>query len=416
MSQASTSVVSTLPRRAYRLVLFGMPAAGKSSLLGALTQAAQNQEKVLGAKLIDKSHQLTELQRRLYEDRPHDTLEEVVPFVVMLKPLGSKGRLPAPKAEAILFDCDGRVANELLGSQDALSGDLGKRALAQAILSADTLILTVDVSVRPAELKLAFAQFTRFLRTLQHSRGRRTEVGGLPVYLVLTKCDLLAEDGDSAAHWMDRIEERKREVYQLFQEFLSQQAAREQMAFGKLDLMVWATAVKRPALTDAPPRPREPYGVAELFRQCFDSARAFRGRRRQAGQRLAWVAGTLAVVVGFMAILALFFLSTGQETEIARYERDLQSFRAAHEDGSAARLQEPLDKTVRDLKAHQAVILPMIAEQPLRLRDAARPIHNKSQLTPPAQRWCHTGNRAETAARCDQQSGRGLPTRRRIPA
>ena len=33
--------------------------------------------------------------------------------------------------------------------------------------------------------------------------------GGLPVFLVLTKCDLLARAGDSPADWMDRIEQRK---------------------------------------------------------------------------------------------------------------------------------------------------------------------------------------------------------------
>jgi GTPase SAR1 family protein len=358
MSQASPSAVSVLPRRAYRIVLFGMPQAGKSSLLGALAQAAQTQENQLNAKLTDKAHGLTELQRRLYEDRPRETLEEVVPFVITLEPFTPE----APATEAILFDCDGRIANELLARKDALSGDLAKRALAQAILNADALLLTVDVSAEPAELKMAFAQFTRFLRTLERSRGQRTEIGGLPVYLVLTKCDLLAEATDSAAQWMDRIEERKREVYQRFQEFLAQQAAREQMAFGTIDLLVWATAVKRPALTDAPARPREPYGVAELFRQCLDSARAFRERRRQAGHRLLWVAGILAVAVSFMVLLALFFLSTRQESELVRFERDLQAFRASHSDGTAERLQEPLDKSIRDLKAFKDN--PLFAKMP----------------------------------------------------
>src|SRR5207245_4735258 len=119
--------------------------------------------------------------------------------------------------------------------------------------------------------------------------------------LVLTKCDLIAKPADTSAQWMERIEERKREVHQRFQEFLAQQAAQEQMPFGSIDLHLWATAVKRPALADAPARPKEPYGFAELFRQCLDSARGFRERRPQAPQRPGRVVGLLAVIVGLMA-------------------------------------------------------------------------------------------------------------------
>jgi GTPase SAR1 family protein len=352
MSQASLNATAALPWRALRIVLFGMPQAGKSSLLGALAQAAQTQEHAFGAKLIDKSHGLMELQRRLYEDRPRETLEELVPYQVALEPFTAKnGDQASQQVEAVLFDCDGRAANELLARKDLLISEAGPRALARAIASADTLVLAVDVSTDGPGLKRDFAQFTQFLRTLERSRGQRTEVGGLPVYLVLTKCDLLAEASDTSAQWMDRIEERKREVHQRFQEFLAQQAAREQMPFGKIDLLVWATAVKRPALSDAPARPREPYGVAELFRQCVASAQAYRERRRLATHRLGWVVGILGVLVCFLALLGLFFLASRHEADYARYQRDLKAFRLDHNDGSAVRLQEPVDKTIRELKA-----------------------------------------------------------------
>src|SRR5947209_2537484 len=227
MSQANPiTAAAALAYRTYRIVLFGMPDAGKTSLLGALAQSAQTQEHILRGKLLDTR----------------------------------------------------------------------------------TLIPTVDVSGDAAQLKQNFAQFTRFLRTLERSRGERTEVGGLPVYLVLTKCDLIAKPADTNAQSMEHIEERKREVHQRFQEFLAEQAAQEQMPFGSTDLHLWATAVKRPSLADWPARPKEPYGVAELFRQCLDSARGFRERRRQATQRLGLVVGLLAVMIGFMALLALFFL------------------------------------------------------------------------------------------------------------
>ena len=92
---------------------------------------------------------------------------------------------------------------------------------------------------------------------------------------MLTKCDLLAQPGDTPAAWMDRIEERKRQVDRRFQDFLARQDEDGPLPFGSIDLHVWATAVKRPALAGSPARPREPYGVAELFRQAFDAARGF---------------------------------------------------------------------------------------------------------------------------------------------
>jgi GTPase SAR1 family protein len=353
MRPSSPNAVSIASSSAFRIVLFGMPDAGKSSLLGALAQAAQTQESVLGGKLIDKTHGLMELQRRLYEDRPRETLDEVVPYPIVLEPLPSKAGLPSREAEAVLVDCDGRAANDLLARKDSLEGDLASRAIAQSVLGADTLVLAVDVSAEQAHLKRDFGLFAHFLRTLEGRRGQRSEVGGLPVYLVLTKCDLLAKPEDTAAMWMDRIEERKKIVYQRFQEFLAQEAAREAMPFGKIDLHVWATAVKRPALADAPMHPKEPYGVAELFRQCLDSASAFRERSQLAGQRLGWVVGVLAALVGFMVLLALFFLATQADTERGRFEKDLQSFLASRSDSAAERLHEPLGKTIEELKAFQ---------------------------------------------------------------
>src|SRR3954471_18235125 len=150
MSQDAPPVAAP-PRGALRIVLFGMPDAGKSSLLGALAQAAQTQEHVLNGRLIDKSQRLLELQRRLYEDRPRETLEEVAPYEVGLEPFAAKGAT-AEAVGAVLFDCDGRVANELLGAKE-LTGNGKDRALTRAVLDADTLVLAVDASTDVAALK-----------------------------------------------------------------------------------------------------------------------------------------------------------------------------------------------------------------------------------------------------------------------
>ncbi|MBV9122964.1 MAG: 50S ribosome-binding GTPase, partial [Planctomycetes bacterium] len=188
----STTLPTSVSRSALRLVLFGMPDAGKSSLLGALAQAGQTQEHLLNGRLTDLSQGLVELERRLYEQSPRETLEEVAPYPVVLETFAPPGEgRGAERLEAILVDCDGRVANDLLSRRRSLHQD-NEGSLARAVLEADALILAIDASAPEAQIETDFAEFGRFLDLLEHSRGTRTEVSGLPVFLVLTKCDLLA--------------------------------------------------------------------------------------------------------------------------------------------------------------------------------------------------------------------------------
>jgi hypothetical protein len=333
-----------------RVVLFGMPDAGKSSLLGALAQAATTQEQVLNGRLVDRSQGLLELQRRLYEDRPRETLEEVVPYPVALEPLATAGGPPNPAPrDVVLVDCDGRVANDLLSRRRTLGPGEPDGALAREVLDADTLVLVVDAASSPQAIEHDFAQFGRFLHLLEQNRGRRSEVGGLPVYLVLTKCDLLAKSSDSNIAWMERIEERKRQVDRKFKEFLAGQAEQAPLPFGKIELHLWATAVKRPALADAPAKPREPYGVAELFRQCLDSAVTFRARRSKATRRLGLtLAGVLALAAG-MLLLALFFLATRPGNQATALETEVRNFRSAH-DRPGDLLKEPVATRIEQLR------------------------------------------------------------------
>jgi len=347
MPETITAPAAPPTASALRIVLFGMPDAGKSSLLGALAQAAQVQEPVLDGHLNDLSKGLIELQRRLYEDRPRETLEEVTPYPVVIEPLPA-GSASVARA-AVLMDCDGRVANDLLSRRRTLGADAEGGALARAIVEADTLVLAVDASASTEAMEQDFAQFGRFLRLLEQDRGQRSEVGGLPVYLVLTKCDLIARTSDSNIAWMERIEERKRQVHQKFQEFLANQAGQEPVPFGRIELHLWATAVKRPALSDAPARPREPYGVAELFRQCLDSATAFRLRHARAARRLRLVLGSVLGLAGGMVLLIGYFLGSRPDSQTAALENEIRAFRSSN-DRPAMLYKEPVEGRIKLLK------------------------------------------------------------------
>jgi GTPase SAR1 family protein len=354
MSEVQAAPLVSFPRRALRLVLFGMPDAGKSSLLGALAQADECQPHGLKGHLVDPTQGLDKLRHVLYDGTPTRTSAEVMPYPVVLEPLpggasGSRGGV-----EAVLFDCDGQVANEFLSRQRSLNGQTGESPLRDAILNADTLILVVDASNSPDVIKRDFAQFARFLRLLEQSRAERTDVGGLPVYLVLTKCDLLAKKGDGLIAWMERIEEHKRVVDRKFQEYLAQHAARESHPFGKIDLHLWATAVKQPALENTPAKPREPYGVAELFRQCLQSAGGYRAHQDQAGRHLGWVVAGLCGLIGLFVLLGLVFLAGRPGVEASTLDAQIRAFRSEVPEKAGQRLAEPFDDRIKKLKAFQA--------------------------------------------------------------
>jgi hypothetical protein len=354
MPEANSTPASftTVGDDALRIVLFGMPDAGKSSLLGALAEAAQTQEHLLNGHLNDLSGGLAELHHRLYDEKPRETLEEVVPYTVTFEPFATQGPgTAADRTEAVLVDCDGRVANEILTRRRALAADRANGELAQAILAADALLLVVDASADPSQVDADFQEFGRFLRLLEQNRGRRSDVGGLPVFLVLAKCDLLAQPGDTLAVWMERIEDRKRQVDARFRKFLARQQAEGPLPFGRIDLHLWATAVKRPELAGTPAKPREPYGVAELFRQAFALARLFQQRRTRSGHRLAWtVVGGAGVVAGMVALLtALLVNRPHEEPAVQELATKVESYRAREPQTASTRLREPLQRKISEL-------------------------------------------------------------------
>jgi GTPase SAR1 family protein len=333
---------------AVRIVLFGPPDAGKSALLGALAQAAQSQQHILNGRLIDLSQGLADLRQRLYQGRPLETHEAITSYPVTLEPNPAGPEHGTAPVHALLLDCDGRAATELLARQSDLQAN---GALARAILEADTLVLVVDAAAEPARLEREFSQFARFLELLEVSRGRRSDVGGLPVYLVLTKCDLLAGPNDTAVVWIDRIEEQKRQVGARFREFLARPTDGEPMPFGSIDLHLWATAIKRPALVDTPAKPREPYGVAELFRQCLASAHRFDVREDRAKRRLEWLVLGSAGLLAALAALALFLFLNRSSDTVNPLDARVDGYRIRVEEQTPDRRFRDLENNIAELES-----------------------------------------------------------------
>ncbi len=323
-----------------RIVLFGLPDAGKSSLLGALAQAAQHQPQVLGCQHADPAGTLTELKKQVYEGKIAPTREELVAYPVTLQPPPCEG----PPFQATFLDCDGRLAQEYLGQKRSLDE---RSPLSQTLHDADAVVLVVAPTADPAALDQIFGQFGQFLHLMEEQRGRQSDIAGLPVYLVLTKCDLLAKKEDSASQWMQRLEDGKRKIAGRFQDFLAEEAKTSALPFGTIDLHLWAAATRRPILGEAGRSP-EPYGVAELFRQVLDSARAFHHQRDHAHHRLHATVAGLVGLIAVMALLAGGFLLGRPSSEIIALESNIRA--VLPESGSASEyLREPLDDRVNQL-------------------------------------------------------------------
>lgn len=331
---------------AVRIVLFGMPDAGKSSLLGALAQAAHTQGRALHGHLTDLSHGLGELRNRLYEERQVETQQEIVPYPVRFDPAGQRA------FPAVLYDCDGRAANDYLTRKRALEREARPGTLAWAVLNADALILAVDASAPHDQLEADFREFGRFLSHLQGYRQREHSVGGLPVFLVLTKCDLLARDTISRSMWEARIDERMKDVTRRFQNYLAN--AGNLLAFGTLNLEVRATAVRRPELTDAPAQPREPCGVAELFHMAFTDAVVFRRRTRRSHKRMLWTVGGAAAFLAAMLVAGVVFLTTTMTPVEPTLADRVERLRASEGPTAAERLGDGLDNRLKQWLAIQA--------------------------------------------------------------
>lgn len=310
MAQPDVTTSESRPQ-APRVLLFGPPGTGKTSLLGALLQAGLKQSVALGATVEDPSGRLAMIRDHVYGGRGLElTHTELVTYTLRLPPAAAE---PVPP-EVVLMDCDGKAALSVLKHPDAIADGEAKGTVARAVVQSDAIALLVDAAADDGELLAAFTDFTRFLDAIEEEKAFAREVGGFPVLLVLTQCDRLAGRGDTTAAWEARVAARKRYVLNRFAEYLADADPKAggpspYLPFGSVDLDVFAVAVRRPALADAPSRPDEPSGVAELFRACFAAALAHRDRAESSDRRLTWTVRSVGATVGTMllGLLAVLF-------------------------------------------------------------------------------------------------------------
>lgn len=282
-----------------RVVFFGPPHSGKSALIGRFVRAVSPPD--------SPAVELTTAEP------PNSIRRELVPHLI---------RVDNPAAgpaggRFVIVDCDGRAAGELLSHPSSLVRGKARGALADAVRSADALVLVVDAAASPGQVDQTFRSFGQFLDGLEEGRTFGREVGGLPVFLTLSKCDALHRDGDSPTDWLARVAERERELEDRFEDYFGDEVANEDpspfLPFGSIDLHQAATSIQVPdgkafaAYAD----PDGAFGVAGLVREVLPAARGYRARLVGARKRLKWTVTGAGILLGAMLIGLLVLFASG---------------------------------------------------------------------------------------------------------
>jgi hypothetical protein len=282
-----------------RVVFFGPPQSGKSALIGRFVRAASAPD----ATAVELTP----------AGPPNSIRRELVPHLI---------RVDNPAAgptggRFVVVDCDGQAAGELLSHPSSLVRGKARGALADAVRSADALVLVVDAAASPEQVDQTFRNFGQFLDGLEEGRTFGREVGGLPVFLTLAKCDALHRDGDSPTDWLARVAERERELQDRFEDYFGDELANEDpspfLPFGSIDLHQAATSIQVPdgkafaAYAD----PGGTFGVARLVRETLPAARDYRARVLGARKRLKWTLTGAGMLLGTMLVGLLVLFASG---------------------------------------------------------------------------------------------------------
>jgi hypothetical protein len=177
--------------------------------------------------------------------------------------------------------------------------DADERALADgsvpdSLLNADALAVAIDAAASDDEIDRTAATLLRYLQKLESVRTHERSVAGWPIAIVLTKCDALLERGDVLDQWLRRIDERTESVRQRFEAF----ATDLEPSFGDVDLSVFATATRSPAIAGAPVDASGGIGIAPLARSLASAAKRYRIRTTASNRRLSKTAIAAFILLG----------------------------------------------------------------------------------------------------------------------
>ena len=328
-----------------RLVILGDSSAGTSSLLAAFGQLIHSGDPLLGGRVSHPSKAFTEAASRL-DDQESGATEEVGSYSLIYAPLeNDDGDEPL---QVLFIHANGHDAAGVREETSFRDPDEFVRAARRA----DALLIAFDASTPTELLDQRASEFAGLLRDLEERRGRRTEVSALPVLVVLTKCDLLARRGDSAAAWLQTAEQRRQAVASRLRATLDRERQSPIRAFGSIEVHVLATAVKPPQFLDGGAKDRF-HGVADLLERALELGNSYRLRRRYSSERLAWtVLGTFTALAAMLALAAVFvFYRAPVKNELA--ER-VQSYRSEEGRTPAERLAEPLAPKIAQLQSFEA--------------------------------------------------------------
>lgn len=228
---------------------------------------------------------------------------------------------------AVLVDVDGRGAKEIIDDPERIAN---ADRTAAAVREADAIVLALDASATGDSTIDLFRSFATFLEGLVGARCENREVGGLPVFLTLTKSDRLHRPGDDPNAWLARVEEKKRTVRTAFEDYLAATGHGgpnpDPYAFGSIDVHVAATALRFP---DGPAFDalEAPFGIEELRHDCSAEAFAHARRADRSHRRLRWTLAGSGSLVGAMAIALLSLFALSPPSEGDRLGRRVKEFR-----------------------------------------------------------------------------------------
>ncbi|MEZ6140135.1 MAG: GTPase domain-containing protein [Zavarzinella sp.] len=282
---------------ALRVVVFGMPEAGKSTFLGASLYTSEVHDPAMAGYIVDLTSGLTELRRRLFAEIHRHTEDELISYPVNFVRAGD----PATHGiSVVLYDCDGRRAFDLLKGPQSIKQSQRVGNLADTVLRADAMILVLDGSSDFEFIENDIQIFLHFLNMLKEIRAKELFVTDFPVHLVLSKCDLVGGGQLDRTSWEDAVWHLTKEVAKRFHDFLSDSTRLP--GFGKVVLHVHPTAIRLPQHLQVPGEPAGTYGISQAFRATVLDAYQFRQQRDRAKFRLR---ATLLTILSFFAGIIL---------------------------------------------------------------------------------------------------------------